>query len=462
MSSPEALEQFTLPSFDEDVESQEPGRPHRKPDVAPPPVPTGEVPEHLAKGKEFEAIQYFEGYDTSYQESSHGSAFGELDTGEESYSDEEKQELASIFATDNFIRENSLLTDAEAFAKSIREGAQLYKQQLLLKTEKANLEAEQFKQEALTLKQTMEDERQSVLREAHLEADKVKDQGYQEGFDAGLQAGIEKRFQESEYLANQMNGVIEQLSNLRQVVRFQAEQELVQLAVLIAKQVVVQELMINPEMLQNILVKALREIESKGKIQVFLHPEDYEFMKNTGVNLDQYMGEEQTLVLKVNQEAEPGSIFIETDDDVLNFIFQQQFEQIEEELSQRLAERQVQMHSVDMDAYDFAVPEALQAVACDTTAQGTESVRDTTAQGTESTGQHVLTVPEEQRNPVVAEEIPESTSGAKGEEELEDAVDANGEIDPAELFGGPSSTEAPIESDTVIDPNELFGNFDER
>ena len=53
MSSPEALEQFTLPSFDEDVESEEPGRPHRKPDVAPPVVPTGEVPDHLAKGKEF-------------------------------------------------------------------------------------------------------------------------------------------------------------------------------------------------------------------------------------------------------------------------------------------------------------------------------------------------------------------------------------------------------------------------
>jgi hypothetical protein len=209
--------------------------------------------------------------------------------------------------------------------------------------------------------------------------------------------------------------------------------------------------MTNPEMLQNILVKALREIESKGKIQVFLHPEDYEFMQNTGVNLDQYMGEEQTLVLKVNQEAEPGSIFIETDDDVLNFTFQQQFEQIEEELSQRLAERQVQMHSVDMDAYDFAVPEELQTAA-----------GDSTVQETEPEGQHVLTAPEEQGNPVATEEILESTAGAKGEEELVDAVDANAEIDPAELFGGPSPTETSTESDTVIDPNELFGNFDEH
>jgi len=163
------------------------------------------------------------------------------------------------------------------------------------------------------------------------------------------------------------------------------------------------------------------------------------------------MGEEQTLVLKVNQEAEPGSIFIETDDDVLNFTFQQQFEQIEEELSQRLAERQVQMHSVDMDAYDFTVPEELQTAAGDSTVQGTEPEE-----------QHVLTAPEEQENSMVAEETPESISGMKVEEELVDAVDTNAEIDPAELFGEPSQTETPTESDTVIDPNELFGNFDER
>ena len=296
----------------------------------------------------------------------------------------------------------------------------------MLKTEKANLEAEQFKQEALTQSKLWRTNGRPSSGKPHLEADKVKEQGYQEGFDAGLQAGMEKRFQESEYLANQMNGVIEQLSNLRQVARFQAEQELVQLAVLIAKQVVVQELVINPEMLQNILVKALREIESKGKIQVFLHPEDYEFMKNTGVNLNQYMGEEQTLVLKVNQEAEPGSIFIETDDDVLNFTFQQQFEQIEEELSQRLAERQVQMHSVDMDAYDFAVPEELQT-----------AVDDPTVQGTESEGQPVLTASEEQDNSMVTEKSTESISSMKVEEELVDAVDTNAEIDPVELFGEP-------------------------
>ena len=83
-------------------------------------------------------------------------------------------------------------------------------------------------------------------------------------------------------------------------------------------------------------------------------------------------------------------------------------------------------------------------------------------QGTEPEGQHVLTVPEEQDNSMVAGESPESISGINVEKEFVDTVDTNAEIDPAELFGEPSQIETPTESDTVIDPNELFGNFDER
>ena len=87
---------------------------------------------------------------------------------------------------------------------------------------------------------------------------------------------------------------------------------------------------------------------------------------------------------------------------------------------------------------------------------------DPTVQGTESEGQPVLTAPEAQDNSVVAEETPESIPGMKVEEELVDAVDTNAEIDPAELFGEPSSTKAAAEPDAAIDPTELFGNFDER
>ena len=421
MSEPEVLEEFTLPSFDEVVEtSKEPGSLHRKPDVPPPGDSKGELPHHLEKGKEFEAIEYFEGYDASLQERPTGAtSFGDLDTGEEAYNDEQKQALASEFSTDSFIRENSLLTDAESYAKSIREGAQLYKQQLLRQTEQAHAEAEEYKREALTYKQSMEEERQAVLRDAYTEAEEIKQKGYQDGFEAGRQEGMQQRFRESEYLANQMNSVIEQLANLRQVVRFQAEQELVQLSVLIAKRVVVQELETNPEILQNILAKALKEIETKGKIQVFLHPEDYEFMQNTGVNLDQYMADEQTLSLKVNQDAEPGSIFIETDDDVLNFTFQQQFEQIEEELSQRLAERQVQMHSVDMDGHDFSVTPEL--------------------------AERLPSPPAEPPPPVAESPLAEPPP----------------EVDPADLFGDPAAA-APEAEENPLDPHDLFGNFDEH
>jgi flagellar assembly protein FliH len=348
------FQEFVLPSFDDSVDSEAEGSPRLRAEATPVAKTEQALPEHLEKSEAFETIHFHEGYDAGAEAFASDADYGQLDTGEYSKSEEEKLALASEFESDKFNRENSLLTDAEAYARSIREGAELYKRQLLSKTEDAHAEAEQLKRETQALKQAMEDERQDVLQNAYTEAEQIKEQGYQEGFEAGRQEGMQQRFQESEYLAHQMSAVIEQLASLRQVVRFQAEQELVQLSVLIAKRVIIQELELNPEMLQNILRKALKEIETMGRIQVFLHPEDFEFIQNTGVDLEQYMDEDQTLSIKVNPDAEPGSIYIETDDNALNFTLQQQFEQVEEELSQKLAQRQVQLHTVDMDAHDFS------------------------------------------------------------------------------------------------------------
>ena len=50
-------------------------------------------------------------------------------------SDDEKITLSESFRTDEFNREDSLLTNAENYAQNIREGAQLYKQQLVSEIE---------------------------------------------------------------------------------------------------------------------------------------------------------------------------------------------------------------------------------------------------------------------------------------------------------------------------------------
>ncbi|MDP6464690.1 MAG: FliH/SctL family protein [SAR324 cluster bacterium] len=286
----------------------------------------------------------------NYNESEDYAALGEADEKSET----EKIELSENFHTDDFLREDSLLTNAEDYARNIREGAALYKQQLVSENEAALKETERIKQETLALRKSGEEEKLKMLEEARAEVQSIRDEAFKEGYDKGIQEGMEKRYREAAPIIERVEEVLRQLESLRQVVRFQGEQELVQMALLVAKRVVLEEIRSQPDVIETLLKTALKEIESKGKIRVLLHPDDHEFLVQSGLDLDPYLKEEQNLLIKNDPEASPGSIHMESDEEVINFDFKKRFEEVEELLSNELAERHARLDEVDMDTFDYS------------------------------------------------------------------------------------------------------------
>jgi hypothetical protein len=67
-----------------------------------------------------------------------------------------------------------------------------------------------------------------------------------------------------------------------------------------------------------------------------------------------YLKEEQSLIIKSDSDASPGSIHMESDEEVINFHFQKRFEELEELLSDELSERHARLEEVDMEAYDYS------------------------------------------------------------------------------------------------------------
>ncbi|MBF0287805.1 MAG: hypothetical protein HQM14_08305 [SAR324 cluster bacterium] len=260
------------------------------------------------------------------------------------------------FSSTEFTVETTLLTNSENYAETIREGARIYSERMHKEADDIHQKAEDVLKEAEAIKQAAEEEKNKLIAEAEAQVESIKDTAYQEGLAAGQISGTDLRYKELEPQVAQINDLIEQLSRLRQIIRFQGEQELLQLATLIAKKVVYEELTVNPEVLYNITRLSIQEIESLGKIRILVHPDDYDFLVNAKAKLEQYIKEEQTLVIRPNIDAEPGGILIETDETIINFHFQKQFEHIEEVLSRALNERQSHLHSVDMDAHDFSLP----------------------------------------------------------------------------------------------------------
>ena len=270
-------------------------------------------------------------------------------------SDLEKIRLSKDFKTAEFLRENSLLTNAEDFAETIRDGAKLYKTQLLAKIEEQATDTERIHQKTVVENREADEERNKLLSATEDKVNEIKNEAFNEGFEAGRLEGMQKRYDEAERLVLQVNSVLEQLNSLRQVVRFQAEVELVELALRIAKNVVAEEIKIPNGVIKNIVQAALHETEVQGKIYVYLHPDDYEFLLKSKADLERYLSDEQTLAIRQNPGMKPGSIYVESDEEIISRSIEDQFNKLEKTLAEQKENRHAHLSEVDIDAHDFSI-----------------------------------------------------------------------------------------------------------
>ncbi len=267
--------------------------------------------------------------------------------------DDEKIQLSEEFKNSKFFLENSLLTNAEEFAETIREGAKLHKAQLLKQIEEKANDTDRIHEETLAENQAAEQNRKKLLSETEKEVQQIKNEGYKEGFEEGCMKGMQQRYEESEPLSQQANKILEQLDIIRKVVRFQAEEELVKLALEISKNIVAAEIKLNQEVVKNIVKTALHETEVQGKIFLYLHPDDYEFLLKSKTELERYISEEQNLVIRQNPEMQPGSINIESDEEIISRSIMEQFKLIEDNLNEKIEIRKTHLNEVNIDEHNF-------------------------------------------------------------------------------------------------------------
>jgi flagellar assembly protein FliH len=362
--------------------------------------------------------------------------------------DAEKIQLSKGFKNVEFFQENSLLTNAENFAESIRSGAKLYKTQLLSKIEEQASDTERIYQQTISENQEAEKERKNLLSSTEEKVEEIKSKAYQLGFESGIQQGIQQRYDEAEPLVRQISSVLAQLNSLRQVVRFQAEEELVKLALQIAKNVVAEEIKLNNSVIKNIVQAALQETEVQGKIYLFLHPDDYEFLVDSKSDLERYLSDEQSLVLRKNTKMKAGSIYVESDEEIISRSIEGQFDKLEESLTEQIENRHSHLTEVDIDSHDFSI-ESLSDKADVETDSLDSSQNESTQQLSPLTSVEISPETEEPVNQTAHEELPSETVSV--EFENQQLKTANTETDETAL--GTTSGE-------LVEPEQVTGSVE--
>jgi flagellar assembly protein FliH len=148
---------------------------------------------------------------------------------------------------------------------------------------------------------------------------------YQQGFQDGQGAARKELEAELDTMAVRLARTIEELSGMRQRFRHEAEEEVIALALAIARRILHRELTVAPEALLGLLKAALQKIEAREVQRVHVRPEDVPLVQQ---HLDQ-MGLPQRVELIADPALERGAIILDSSRGALDASVETQLAEIE-------------------------------------------------------------------------------------------------------------------------------------
>lgn len=159
----------------------------------------------------------------------------------------------------------------------------------------------------------------------------VEREAFQKGFEAGRTSGLEIAEKKVEAILGRFAESIQKLATARAEMVRATQQDLVRLAVEIARKLVHRELTVDPEIIVTLVRVALERLSSKAPVVVYLNSEDLprvesQLQRNPGL-----FGE-RDLVLKARAELRRGDCQLESPYGNVDASISEQFKQIEEGL----------------------------------------------------------------------------------------------------------------------------------
>jgi flagellar assembly protein FliH len=148
---------------------------------------------------------------------------------------------------------------------------------------------------------------------------------YQQGFQDGQGTARKELGGQLDAMAARLARTIEELSGMRQRFRHEAEEEVIALALAIARRILHRELTVAPEALLGLLKAALEKIAIREVHRVHVRPEDAPLVQR---HLDQ-MGLPQRVELIADPALERGAIILDSSRGALDASVETQLAEIE-------------------------------------------------------------------------------------------------------------------------------------
>jgi|UniRef100_A0A7C3YZC6 flagellar assembly protein FliH len=148
---------------------------------------------------------------------------------------------------------------------------------------------------------------EEILAAAHLRAQEIERQAYEQGFHQGLNDGQEVGRRALEEVVKRLQSLVTSLEQDRETLFRQREDVLLEMVLLVAKKLVCRELSLHPESIRQIIEEGFRQVSQQEGMKVLVSPPDFEVLRQE--NLDSWP---PGVELRADGTISPGGFRLET------------------------------------------------------------------------------------------------------------------------------------------------------
>jgi len=158
----------------------------------------------------------------------------------------------------------------------------------------------------------------------------IERHAYEQGFAKGEQEGQMAAQQQSAPLMAALETTLAELDGIRQKIRQHMEQEVVELALHVARKVVRHELTVSQDAIVCVVKEAMHQLDDPGKISIRLHPEDLKRIQGAGERLKSVMENLDSIHFEEDTGIDCGGCYIQTEYGEIDARIEEQLHTIEE------------------------------------------------------------------------------------------------------------------------------------
>lgn len=164
----------------------------------------------------------------------------------------------------------------------------------------------------------------------------IETQAYIRGFNKGEKDGYASVNARIEKKLKEFAGALNDVSRLRKQILADTEAEIVELALAIAGKIVCCEINTNPGLIVGVLTEALQKVESHQNLSVRLNPKDLKFIRNSGLQLADYIDSTEEINIVEDPGVSRGGCLVQTDSGEIDARIEKQIDVIAESFRAQL------------------------------------------------------------------------------------------------------------------------------